>query len=259
MYRWDPDREIRANPGRFSPRGIYSTDPGSHINRMGGRAVVGPMARRFVTGDGYTMPQAWDLAGAKTGGGFWGSKPGFFLYRQKYDIGRRARQAHKGLGVGFAFDAVFSAADITAQTMTTSAAWGVATGRSSGYVGGATAGFYKSIFENAPAMVGAAVGAAVGQTLIPIPVAGTIAGAIAGDIAGRSIGRLFGEDFARSRGKWAMRRAQTGISREQINFGGDFRDSQGAYTMRQLAVQEMAGSLLNARQYLAAEARLLHR
>lgn len=35
-------------------------------------------------------------------------------------------------------------------------------------------------------------------------------------------------------------------------------NSQVAYTMRQLAVQEMSGSLLNARQYLGQEANFLH-
>jgi hypothetical protein len=40
--------------------------------------------------------------------------------------------------------------------------------------------------------------------------------------------------------------------------GGDYQDTQVAWTMRQRAAQEMSGSLLNARQYLGKEAALMH-
>jgi len=40
--------------------------------------------------------------------------------------------------------------------------------------------------------------------------------------------------------------------------GYNYREGQGVYTMRQLAVQEMSGSLMNARQVLGKEGMLMH-
>lgn len=42
------------------------------------------------------------------------------------------------------------------------------------------------------------------------------------------------------------------------NFGGEFRDSQGSYTMRQRGVAAMQQSKLNARSVLGSEARSFH-
>lgn len=44
----------------------------------------------------------------------------------------------------------------------------------------------------------------------------------------------------------------------QGNFGGNFRDSQGGYTMRQRGVAAMQQSKLNARSVLGSEARTFH-
>ena len=44
----------------------------------------------------------------------------------------------------------------------------------------------------------------------------------------------------------------------RVNMGGDYHDTQVAWTMRQRATQEMAGSLRGARQYLRKEAALMH-
>jgi len=43
------------------------------------------------------------------------------------------------------------------------------------------------------------------------------------------------------------------------NFGGNFQDTQQAYTMRQRGVQAMQQSRMNARSVLGSEARTLHR
>jgi hypothetical protein len=43
------------------------------------------------------------------------------------------------------------------------------------------------------------------------------------------------------------------------NFGGNYQDTQQAYTMRQRAVQAMQQSRMNARSVLGSEARTLHR
>jgi hypothetical protein len=45
--------------------------------------------------------------------------------------------------------------------------------------------------------------------------------------------------------------------RGHVRFGG-FHDSQPAYSMRQRSLQELNGSLLNARQYFGKEAQLFH-
>jgi hypothetical protein len=44
----------------------------------------------------------------------------------------------------------------------------------------------------------------------------------------------------------------------RVRMGGDYQDTQVAWTVRQRAAQEMAGSLLNACQYLGREAALMH-
>jgi hypothetical protein len=43
-----------------------------------------------------------------------------------------------------------------------------------------------------------------------------------------------------------------------LGMGGDYEDTELAYTMRQRAAMEMGSSLLNARQYLGLEAKLFH-
>lgn len=43
------------------------------------------------------------------------------------------------------------------------------------------------------------------------------------------------------------------------NFGGQYQDTQQAYTMRQRGVQAMQASRMNARSVLGSEARSLHR
>lgn len=44
----------------------------------------------------------------------------------------------------------------------------------------------------------------------------------------------------------------------RLHMGGQYYDTQAAYTMRQVAVREMAGSLMNARQFLGKEGILYH-
>src|ERR1039457_2783219 len=44
----------------------------------------------------------------------------------------------------------------------------------------------------------------------------------------------------------------------RLRMGGDYQDSEQAWTMRQAAVQEMSGSLLNARAWLGREGRAMH-
>lgn len=45
-----------------------------------------------------------------------------------------------------------------------------------------------------------------------------------------------------------------GTNQRRVNFGGDYRDTATAHTMRQVAAREMSASLMNARQWLGQEA-----
>jgi hypothetical protein len=67
---------------------------------------------------------------------------------------------------------------------------------------------------------------------------------------------MFGDKIARTETQRAVNLMTT--SRPRVRFGGNFKDSQPAYTMRQKAEQELSGSLLNARRYLGREAQLFH-
>lgn len=95
----------------------------------------------------------------------------------------------------------------------------------------------KSLVPTVASAVGFALGGGWGAL---------VAGAI-GDIA---------SDTVVGRGVQALN--DLGQRRGRINMGGDYEDTQAAYTMRQMAAQSMSGSMLNARRYLGQEAAFLH-
>src|SRR5208282_3496647 len=84
----------------------------------------------------------------------------------------------------------------------------------------------------------AAIGGVFG---IPPLVSASVAGILLGDKVDRAIVNTVQSvvDF--------------GSRQRRANFGGDYRDTQVAYTMRQTAAREMGGSLMNARQWLGQE------
>lgn len=49
-----------------------------------------------------------------------------------------------------------------------------------------------------------------------------------------------------------------GTEMRKMRFGGDYRDTQTAYTMRGVAAREMSRSLMNARQWLGQEGAFMH-
>lgn len=100
---------------------------------------------------------------------------------------------------------------------------------------------------------GGAIGGKIGQAIgaaIPLPFASTafsILGGLIGDYlprstAGKAIGSII----------------HAGNQMTKSHFGGNYIDTDYAYTMRQRAASEMGSSLLNARKFLGSEARLLH-
>ena len=88
-------------------------------------------------------------------------------------------------------------------------------------------------------------GALLGGMMFGLP--GAVVGGILGDSSvSRTIAKPFQmlHDYERN-----FRR---------LRMGGDYQDSEQAWTMRQAAVQEMSGSLLNARAWLGREGRAMH-
>jgi hypothetical protein len=93
-------------------------------------------------------------------------------------------------------------------------------------------------------LTGQAMGGAVGGLLFGMP----------GEIAGQIIGGTVGEKI----GSTLKPIEDLGHQAYHLNFGGEYHDTEIAWTMRQRAVQEMGSSALNARQYLGKEAALMH-
>lgn len=87
---------------------------------------------------------------------------------------------------------------------------------------------------------------------------GAAAGAFFGGVAGEWVGGYLGGVLGEKAGHLAQY-AQNAV-REGMHFqaGGDYVDTEVAYTQRQRAAMEIGQSVLNARQYLGKEARMLH-
>ena len=129
-------------------------------------------------------------------------------------------------------------------------------------------GFGMSFKGNGPFMLaGAALGAATaprGHALSESARSlggglGTLVGGMLGGGAGMIVGGYLGEEFAGSAiAKGVQSIADLSKNYRTLHMGGDFQDSEGAYTMRQVACREMNSSLLNARSILGREAAFMH-
>jgi hypothetical protein len=98
--------------------------------------------------------------------------------------------------------------------------------------------------ESVGVTTGSAIGAAIGGFALGLP--GEIAGGLIGGTVGEKVGAIV--EPLEKLGRQAY----------HLNFGGEYKDSEQAYTMRQRAVHEMGSSALNARMYLGKEAALFH-
>jgi hypothetical protein len=161
-------------------------------------------------------------------------------------------------------EGAFAAAIITGSAIEGSAQWGASTGLEEDYVGGAVYGATKGIGTAAGGTIGGIGGAAIGAgigTMI-FPGVGTIIGGIIGGIGGAFGGESAGSQIlngpARQLGLGARAIVKTARAVDRVQFGGNFVDSRAAHTMRQRAVADMSGSMLNARQFLGNEALFLH-
>lgn len=186
--------------------------------------------------------------------------------------GKFAKGARSGAkdfvkGPGLAIEAALIGAITIAGAIEGSAQWGAPTGLEEDYVGGAVYGTIKGFGTGVGGAIGGftgmAMGAAVGSIIPGIGTAiggtvGGLVGAIAGTIPGEIIGGNLLQRPAAAVGRGARAIVRTSRAVDTVQFGGNFVDSQGAYTMRQRAVADMSGSMLNARQFLGNEAIFLH-
>lgn len=101
--------------------------------------------------------------------------------------------------------------------------------------------FLSKGFGSAGGLIGSAVGGLIGG----------IPGAIVGGALGDQVSEKFIGDTYQSFSE--LNRNITAL-----NMGGNYRDTQKSFTMRQNAVREMSGSLMNARSVLGKEAAYMH-
>lgn len=82
--------------------------------------------------------------------------------------------------------------------------------------------------------------------------------ALGGPILGFALGSVLGPKIGHVIGHGVQMFNDANRNIRHLNMGGDYKDTEIAYTMRQRAAQEMAGSIMNARRYLGQEALLMH-
>ncbi len=149
--------------------------------------------------------------------------------------------------------------------------------KGTGFTQGVKIGYDLGFRGGLPFAIGgaaiSAMSAPTGHALSKSIAAGTsssvlaMAGAIAGTMLGGPIGGYVGSFAAMLLGGEATDKAVSngiqslvdfGSNMRKVRFGGDYRDTQMALTMRQVAAREMSRSLVNARQYLGLEGAFLH-
>jgi hypothetical protein len=97
--------------------------------------------------------------------------------------------------------------------------------------------------------VSSLIGGIIGGALGGVP------GAYVGSLAAQFIG---GETIDKAIAGVVQPAVDFGTNMRRARFGGDYRDTQTAYTMRSVAAREMSRSLMNARQFLGQESAFMH-
>jgi hypothetical protein len=112
---------------------------------------------------------------------------------------------------------------------------------------------------------GHAISKGVSATVVPgmLSLAGGIVGTMLAGPIGGYVGAFAGMMLAGEASEKAMSSGlqsmvDFGSNMRRVQFGGDYRDTQMALTMRQVASREMSRSLVNARQWLGQEGAFMH-
>jgi hypothetical protein len=171
-------------------------------------------------------------------------KSGSFTIGQRFDIGETAWDIVSRGVAGSPFNLVtlgIAGTDISISS---------GTARRGNTAGAGASAVAAQVTGLGGFMAGRVIGGAIGTFIAGL--FGTSAGAIIGGGAGSMIG----DKIART----GMQRTYNLAiaSRPRVRFGGNFKDSQPAYNMRQKSEQELSSSLLSARRYLGREAQLMH-
>ena len=151
------------------------------------------------------------------------------------------------------YDVAFGAFDTAMETSRTAREFGAKYNDPTAVFIGGTLGFRRARNRNVVAVIGGSIGTAIGFALGGHPIIGNIVGSTIGG----KIGEIWDPGLNAQAG-FELQVMRSAAAARRVNFGGDFEDTQQAYTMRQQAVQEMSGSLMNARQYLGNEAAFFH-
>jgi len=258
--RQTPMAQARARAAQPvpSPGYIGHTGMGMHAGPYNTPPfMTGPTASPWSHPNGplsdYAMP------GGKTPNAWNHFKRSFT--RRGYTGGEFGRRYRRGLGSSYflqtaAITTALGVGSTIGQAVSKSAEWGTASGHEEDYAGGAVFGARLGIAQAIGGLGMEAVGGLLGSAFGPM---GSMAGQIIGSIGGNIAGDYFFKRSAYEHGLQTSYATAGAIAKRKVQFGRGFRDTEEAYTMRQAAVQEMAGSLLNARQYLGNEAYFLHR
>ena len=111
-------------------------------------------------------------------------------------------------------------------------------------------------FSMASAPRGHAVSA--GAESLSMGMGGLLGGLMFGPLGAIAGGVIADTYFAGQVGKAFQSLHDLDRNLHRLHMGGDYQDTQQNYTMRQAAVAEMSGSLMNARAWLGREGRAMH-
>lgn len=137
---------------------------------------------------------------------------------------------------------------------------GISAGSSKpGEMGGRTVGAVAAVGTGytgyyAGKWIGKGIGALIGGAIGNVP--GAAIGGALGSFTGGMLLPYAIDPYVRKISKPINRLIMQ--SNRHVNFGGNFRDSAPAYTMRMRALQELEGGVSSATQWLGREAQLMH-
>jgi hypothetical protein len=183
--------------------------------------------------------------------------------KENWRMGREKYLAQAGLETGeFIGRYGWRASTYVSGTLTAGALMGhPIRGITSGYKFGIKGSQFVSLpiaayrFATAPRgkVIGNTVGGFMGSTF------GAVVGGLAGGPAGSIIGAaLLSKPIEDVTSKVINKFSSIARSSASLRMGGNYKDTQVAYTMRSRAASELNGSLMNSRMYLGMEGILSH-